>query len=110
MPEPTNAEIMDELKGLGGLIQRLDNRLIRMDNRLMLVEADMSVLRSAYANQGKTIGDLLRSTPLPPPEARSEDYYDDYKVGGKADGEADNEDTDEDTNPSISASPEFSLK
>ena len=60
MAEPTNAEIMGELKKLGGLVRTIDRRL-------KAVEADMALLRSAYANQGKTIGDLLRSTPLPPP-------------------------------------------
>ena len=60
MAEPTNAEIMAELKKLGGVVRG-------MSRRIKAVEGDMALLRSAYANQGKTIGDLLRSTPLPPP-------------------------------------------
>jgi hypothetical protein len=60
MAGPTNTEIMNELKKLGELVRR-------MDKRLKTLEADMALLRSAYANHGKSIGDLLRSTPLPPP-------------------------------------------
>jgi hypothetical protein len=66
MAEPTNAAIMGELKKLGGLVRTIDRRL-------KTVEADMALLRSAYANQGKTIGDLLRSTPLPPPRPEEPD-------------------------------------
>ena len=61
MAEPTNAEIMNELKKLGGVVRG-------MDRRLKAVEADMALLRSAYAQHGKTLGDILRSTPLPPPD------------------------------------------
>jgi hypothetical protein len=85
MDEPTNAEIMTELQSLGGLVKA-------MDKRVRAVEADMAVLRSAYASQGKTIGDLLRSTPLPPPEA--------------APTPEDDEEFDEDTHPSIEVNPE----
>jgi hypothetical protein len=82
MADPTNAEIMAELQKLGGIVQR-------MDRRLKTVEADMALLRSAYANQGKTIGDLLRSTPIPPPLENDDD-----------------DDDDGDTNPSIDVPPE----
>jgi hypothetical protein len=81
MAEPSNAEIMNELKSLGGQLQRIDTRL-------KAVEADMSVLRTAYASQGKALGDLLRSTPLPPPQPPDED------------------DLGEDTNPSFEIDPE----
>jgi hypothetical protein len=93
MAEPTNAEIMVELKGLGGLVRTLDRRL-------KAVEADLAVLRSAYANQGKSLGDLLRSTPLPPPEPEKdlEPIYEDEE-------DEDEDDTDGDTNPSIEAMP-----
>jgi hypothetical protein len=82
MPDPTNAEIMAELKKLGAQVGR-------MDRRLRTVEADMSVLRSAYAQQGKALGDILRSTPIPAPE----EPPDDDEIEG-------------DTHPSIEVPPE----
>jgi hypothetical protein len=85
MAEPTNAEIMGELKKLGGIVRG-------MDRRLKTVEADMALLRSAYASQGKAIGDILRSTPLPTEEPP--DHDDDL-------GPPEPPDPDDETDPSI---------
>jgi hypothetical protein len=90
MTEPTNAEIMVELKKLSNLVKKVVRRL-------KALEGDMAVLRAAYAQQGKSIGDLLRSTPLPPPEELPKFDEED---------EDDDDDEERDTNPSLASKAE----
>lgn len=63
MDSPSNADLMHELL-------EIRRHLGDIDLRLKALEANVGVLRAAYAAQGKSLGDIeqqLRSTPPPPP-------------------------------------------